>query len=157
MEHKLQKALDRAAYFSSVLLLDEADVFLEQRNAQDLTRNALVSTFLRLLEYYQGVMFLTTNRLESFDAAVSSRIHMTLRVSELDIEAREAVWRNLGKLNNVELDFATLAKLKLNGRQIKNAFRSGVILARDKGVRPSTEHIQVVFQATGLADDSLAS
>lgn len=147
MEHKLQRALDRASYLSAVLLLDEADVFLEQRNSLDLTRNALVSTFLRLLEYYKGVMFLTTNRLKSFDAAVNSRIHIQLQMKELTAESREAVWRNLGKLNNVELDYTLLAQKKLNGRQIKNAFRSGVILARDRGVKLSTGHVETVFTA----------
>lgn len=37
-----------------VVLLDEADVFLEQRTLTDLQRNALVSVFLRVLEYYDG-------------------------------------------------------------------------------------------------------
>ena len=34
--------------------------------------------FLRLLEYYKGVMFLTTNRVSAFDAAFQSRIHLTI-------------------------------------------------------------------------------
>lgn len=152
MEYTLQRALDRASYFSAVLLLDEADVFLEQRNSHDLTRNALVSTFLRLIEYYKGVMFLTTNRLKSFDVAVNSRVHIQLKMNELTTESREAVWRNLGKLNNVELDYAVLAQNKLNGRQIKNAFRSGMILAKDKGVKLSTEHIEIVFKAMFSTD-----
>jgi hypothetical protein len=37
-----------------VILLDEADVFLEQRTLVDMERNALVSVFLRALEYYDG-------------------------------------------------------------------------------------------------------
>jgi hypothetical protein len=41
--------------FNLVVLLDEADVFLEQRTLQDLQRNALVSVFLRVLEYYDGI------------------------------------------------------------------------------------------------------
>lgn len=34
-------------------MLDEADVFMEARNATDLGRNELVSIFLRMLEYYE--------------------------------------------------------------------------------------------------------
>ena len=45
-----------------MLLLDEADVYLERRSINDLMRNSLVSIFLRLLEYFQGILFLTTNR-----------------------------------------------------------------------------------------------
>lgn len=38
----------------AVVLLDEADIFLEERTLSDLKRNALVSVFLRVLEYYSG-------------------------------------------------------------------------------------------------------
>ncbi|KAJ5793540.1 hypothetical protein N7457_000139 [Penicillium paradoxum] len=147
MERNLENALDKASFLSAVLLLDEADVFLEQRNVHDLTRNALVSTFLRLIEYYKGVMFLTTNRVNIFDTAVSSRVHITLHLNELTIESRESVWRNLSELNKVDLDATALAHRPLNGRQIKNAFRSGMILAKDKGETLSTEHVQTVFEA----------
>lgn len=47
---------------SIVVLLDEADVFLEERDMKDLKRNALVSVFLRALEYYDGILMLTSNR-----------------------------------------------------------------------------------------------
>ena len=54
----VQSVLDRtlkiAQCWSAVLLLDEADVFLEQRTSNDIHRNALVTVFLNLLEYYQG-------------------------------------------------------------------------------------------------------
>ena len=45
-----------------MVLLDEADVFLEQRSMANLERNALVSVFLRVLEYYDGILLLTSNR-----------------------------------------------------------------------------------------------
>lgn len=47
---------------AAVVLLDEADVFLEERDVRDLNRNALVSVFLRALEYYEGILILTSNR-----------------------------------------------------------------------------------------------
>jgi hypothetical protein len=55
---------------------DEADVFLEARGRgeNDLRRNAMVSVLLRVLEYYDGILILTTNRMRSFDIAVQSRI-----------------------------------------------------------------------------------
>ena len=66
LEAFLQQILDLANRWQAVLLLDEADVFLEARTAQDIHRNALVSIFLRLLEYFQGILFLTTNRVTTF-------------------------------------------------------------------------------------------
>ncbi len=44
-------------YPLTVVLLDEADVFLEQRSLANLERNALVSVFLRVLEYYDGNLY----------------------------------------------------------------------------------------------------
>jgi hypothetical protein len=64
LEAELQKILDICHAWGAILLLDEADVFLEKRNMHDLHRNALVSIFLRQLEYFQGILFLTTNRVE---------------------------------------------------------------------------------------------
>lgn len=43
MEKKLEQAFQLAQLWNCVLLLDEADVFLAQRRAQDIDRNALVS------------------------------------------------------------------------------------------------------------------
>lgn len=35
---------------------------MEERVPSDLARNALVSVFLRALEYYDGILILTSNR-----------------------------------------------------------------------------------------------
>lgn len=49
-----------------VVLLDESEVFLEERSQADLQRNALVSVFLRAMEYYDGILILTSNRGEKW-------------------------------------------------------------------------------------------
>ncbi len=82
-----------ASRWKAVLLIDEADIFMAQRSNQHLQLNALVSVFLRELEQYDGVLFLTTNRLQTFDEAILSRIHVSLKYEELNKEARKAVWR----------------------------------------------------------------
>lgn len=64
LEAELQKILDICHTWGAILLLDEADVFLEKRDMHNIHRNALVSVFLRQLEYFQGILFLTTNRVE---------------------------------------------------------------------------------------------
>jgi SpoVK/Ycf46/Vps4 family AAA+-type ATPase len=61
-EAVLRDIFDVAKDWNAVILLDEADVFLEARTNHDLQRNALVSTFLQTLEYQDTVIFLTTNR-----------------------------------------------------------------------------------------------
>lgn len=68
----LSNILRLASHWKAVLLLDEADVFLAQRSPVDIERNALVSVFLRELEYYQGILLLTTNQAEVIDEAFKS-------------------------------------------------------------------------------------
>ena len=51
VETKLQNILEMCTKWNAILLLDEADVFLEQRSLHELERNKLVSIFLRILEY----------------------------------------------------------------------------------------------------------
>lgn len=134
LEGELNKLLDLSHSWGAVLLLDEADVFLEKRTIQDIHRNALVSIFLRLLEYFQGILFLTTNRVETFDDAFQSRIHLALRYGELQPKARKAVWKlfidrvkakeGLDLAAFKDSDFDMLARNDLNGRQVRFALLS---------------------------------
>jgi AAA+ superfamily predicted ATPase len=117
--------------------IDEADVFLQKRDGLDLERNALVSVFLRRLEYFQGVLIMTTNRKRTINAAFDSRIHFKLHYKELDSESRYTIWKNclentpagLEKGDIGEEDVRKLAELRLNGRQIKNAVACAVSIA----------------------------
>lgn len=128
LEAELNKILDIAHSWGAVLLLDEADVFLEKRTIQDIHRNALVSIFLRLLEYFQGILFLTTNRVETFDDAFQSRIHVALRYGELTTKAKRSVWKmfldkvkakdGLETVEFKESDYDKLSRHNLNGRQV---------------------------------------
>jgi hypothetical protein len=77
-----------------VLLLDEADVFLEERTLSDLDRNRLDSVFLRTIEYYEGVLSLTSNRVGTFDEAFKSRIQLALHYRPLDQPSRHRIWQN---------------------------------------------------------------
>jgi SpoVK/Ycf46/Vps4 family AAA+-type ATPase len=78
VERNLEQIFTNSHRWGCVLLLDEAEVFLAKRNLQDLTRNAMVSVFLRVLEFYSGILFLTTNRVGTIDEAFKSRIHISL-------------------------------------------------------------------------------
>jgi len=49
IEESLNLVLDMVSKWNAVLLLDEADVFLEARSSNDLERNKMVSIFLRVL------------------------------------------------------------------------------------------------------------
>jgi len=88
----MSEILELSSQRKAALLLDEAYVFVEKRSTNDIHRNALVCVFLRKLEYYDGIMFLTTNRVRTIDKTSASRIHMPLRYNELDESARKKVW-----------------------------------------------------------------
>jgi hypothetical protein len=56
VEQAVTENFELAEAWDAIVLLDEADVFLARRRTEDLQRNALVSIFLRTLEYYNGIL-----------------------------------------------------------------------------------------------------
>ncbi|RYP76413.1 hypothetical protein DL771_001852 [Monosporascus sp. 5C6A] len=102
VERNLQRHFQLAQKWGCVLLLDEADVYLMKRDWHDIERNSLVSIFLRILEYYRGILFLTTNRVGVIDEAFKSRIHVSLRYPSLDLPSTKSIWERL--LNRIERD-----------------------------------------------------
>nr|POE85431.1 hypothetical protein CFP56_43747 [Quercus suber] len=165
LEFELQKILDIAHSWGAVLLLDEADVFLEKREVHDIHRNALVSIFLRLLEYFQGILFLTTNRVETFDDAFASRIHVALRYGNLTHKAKKAVWKMFLDLvrksdetqieDFLDEDLETLARHELNGRQIKNTVRTAQALALNERAIMRMSHVKRVLDVSQAFDRDL--
>lgn len=140
VEEHLEKVLEIAARWDAILLLDEAEIFLEKRNMVDMERNKIVAIFLRLLEYYRGIMFMTTNRVESFDEAFRSRIHLKINYPNLSMDAKVAIWKNfidLSKKKNgssvTAKEMNELARLPYNGREIRNLVKTAQLMAtRDR-------------------------
>ncbi|KAL4767545.1 P-loop containing nucleoside triphosphate hydrolase protein [Aspergillus nidulans var. acristatus] len=132
LEESLLRFFRDAKKWNAVVILDEADVYLEARSTHDLGRNSIVSIFLRALDYFQGILFLTTNRVGSFDEAFMSRIHVQIGYDPLDDESRQQIWENhFKKLTPKEYirKSKELQSLKWNGREIRNAFQTAVALA----------------------------
>lgn len=166
LDEKLSRILDLASTWKAVLLIDEADVFLERRSLNDMERNSLVSIFLRTLEYYSGILFMTTNRVRTFDDAFKSRIHVPLKYEDLPHSSRVKIWKNfLDKIRTtdpageggIEVDvgdsgYEKLADSPLNGRQIKNVVRTAKSLAGYRGGKLDVEallrvvEIQMAFE-----------
>lgn len=148
METRLANVLEIAHAWNAIILLDEADIFMEKRSTNDIQRNAVVSVFLRLLENYQGIMFLTTNRPDDFDIAFKSRISININYKDLDQDARFKVWTNLLNVSNTNLneeDIEKLSKIQMNGRQIKNCIRMGQCLAKEVKQELTREIIEKVI------------
>ncbi|KAK1983518.1 ATPase [Colletotrichum cereale] len=166
-----------------VVLLDEADVFLEERTLKDLERNALVSVFLRVLEYYDGILILTSNRVGTFDEAFKSRIQLNLRYKNLNENQRLQIWTNfIDRIENLDKQrivgadaraagsgrqdlgvnaeeirahIPSLAKTNLNGREIRNAISTARHLAVYRGQPLGYEHIKFVIGEANKFDEYL--
>lgn len=131
LDSNLRNILEIASSWNAVLLIDEVDIFIEKRDL-NIARNALVGVFLRLLEYYNGILFLTTNRVTNIDSAFYSRISLAIKYPDLSDEARKQIWTNHLKLYNITLSSKNIDKVasaNLNGRQIKNCIRLVTALA----------------------------
>lgn len=111
---------------------------------------------MRHLEYYRGILFLTTNRVKTFDEAFLSRIHIALHFRELSHDAKVQVWRAF--LQKVGVDIASdggvtpqqleqLAEREINGRQIKNATRTATSLAAGRGEKLCYDHLVETLDA----------
>lgn len=151
LETNLIEILDIASQWRAVLLLDEADIYMEKRTSQgDPKRTAMTAIFLRLLEYYRGVLFLTTNRVASFDDAFCSRISMFLRYHRLAGAQREAVWSNLfAKAGITDPDLGPFLETQLNGREIRNTIRIAQTWAKSSGESLTTGHVLEVVNMLG--------
>lgn len=162
LDKQLTEIMDMTSTWRAVLLIDEADVFLEQRALHDLHRNAMVSVFLRVLEYYSGILFLTTNRVATFDEAFKSRIHIPIRYTDLDVPSRLQIWRNFctkvpGGIDIGESEFEKLAECDLNGRQIKNIIKAAESLAAFDQVKLDFKQLQLVTKIQSRFEKDLTS
>ncbi len=88
----LMEILRRAMRWNAVLLLDEADVYIRRRD-NDLEHNAIVAEFLRTLEYFSGLLFMTTNRTGDVDDAILSRCIATIQYETPGREDAARLWR----------------------------------------------------------------
>lgn len=134
LEKHLSEVLARATRWRAILLIDEADVYIHERGA-DIRQNAIVGVFLRLLEYYKGILFLTTNRETVVDDAIVSRVTAHVRYDiPADDDSRRKLWTVLCKQYGVEPTTAFLSEAmrdfpKVSGRDIRQLIRLARIMA----------------------------
>lgn len=165
----------RRSHYPTLTINLEADVFLTKRSTNGSQNGDLVSgeeflfmlgeplpksyanigdlrtVLLRQIEYFRGILFLTTNLLENIDEAFMSRIQLHLCFPALDHLSRLHIWeKNLSRLE-ATLDSSSkvrtalgagknlhpgpkvcvsrgelqdLAQWQLNGRHIRNVVRN---------------------------------
>jgi len=134
----LEVIFDRAKRWDAVLLLDEADVFVMERGL-DLAQNAIVAEFLRTLEYFDGLLFLTTNRIDGVDEAILARCAAIISYAPPGPKDARQVWQILAAGNDVILGEDLLDDLvggfpDITPRDIKMLLRLALRMARHRDV-----------------------
>ena len=89
-------------------------------------------SFMIALEYFNGTMFLTSNRADDIDPAFMSRILQCIKFVSLTEDERATVWKGLVAKQGVTLtdeQASILAKFNVNGRQIKNVIKVAIALS----------------------------
>ncbi|KAL2673850.1 hypothetical protein Neosp_012294 [[Neocosmospora] mangrovei] len=112
----------------------------------------ITCVFLRILEYYSGILFLTTNRVGAIDDAFRSRLHLTLYYPKLTKKQTKQIFKhNFERIADINANrklnglppfeykdtepkimawaMETWKALRWNGRQIRNAFQTVLALA----------------------------
>ena len=143
METALKDALTRAQRWGAVMLIDEADVYIKRRD-DDMTMNAVVGVFLRVLEYFNGLLFLTTNRVDDIDEAIVSRCIALIKYHPPNRAARHRIWEVMAEQFALEVDEELIASLTdlypaATGRDIKGLAKLAAKYCHHKAVPPSLD------------------
>ena len=156
-EANLDHIFHCAHAWNAILLIDEAEVVLEERSVQGGTQNRWASVFLRKIEYFQGILILTTNLVNVIDEAFQSRISIGIEYPDLDVSARTKIFRNfIDRMDPTVANRRELMKSApewadedLNARQIRNVFQicESVVIGRGSG-RVEPEDVEMVLWQT---------
>ena len=106
--------------------------------------NAVVGVILRVLEYFNGLLFLTTNRVDDIDEAIVSRCIALIKYYPPDEVARKQIWQVM--IEQFELPVALDLTEQLvtvfpaaTGRDIKGLAKLVAKYCQYKDVQPSLD------------------
>lgn len=154
LESNLNTIMERAVRWNAVLLLDEVDVYVHERG-DDVIQNAMVGVFLRTLEYYPGLMFMTTNMPENIDDAVISRCIAHIKYSVATGDALRHLWTVLSRQFEVNYSVADIDRLvkvfgPVPGRSIKSLMKLVRLRALSKERAPTVDDAVFLASYIGL-------
>ncbi|MDI1278171.1 ATP-binding protein [Methylobacter sp.] len=143
MEKALKDVLTRAQRWGAVMLIDEADVYIKRRD-NNIAMNAVVGVFLRVLEYFNGLLFLTTNRVDDIDEAIVSRCIALIKYYPPDSDARRRIWQVMIDQFELDVDDDLIDQLvdsfpEATGRDIKGLSKLVAKFCQHKKVTPTLD------------------
>jgi len=156
LEDTLKTVLRRASRWNAILLIDEADVYVYERGS-NLQQNAIVGVFLRVLEYYKGILFMTSNRDTIIDDAILSRATAHLKYEYPSFTDLIEIWKVQNDLLNANLDPKIITDIShalpnVSGRDVRNILRLAKIIAQKKKRKITVE---MIIQASKYQDLTL--
>lgn len=143
IEQSLKVVFSRSERWNCVLLLDEADVFIVKRN-DNIEQNAIVAEFLRTMEYFNGLLFMTTNRPYDIDEAIVSRCAAIIRYDIPTPDNAPKIWRVLAEQNQFDLSDELLEQLlatfkEISPRDMKMLLRLALRVSVNLRVQPNID------------------
>jgi len=143
MEKALKDTLTRAQRWGAVMLIDEADVYIKRRS-DNIAANAVVGVFLRVLEYFNGLLFLTTNRVDDIDEAIISRCIAMIKYHHPQAKDRRKIWQVMSEQFSLALDDNMIEELvkifpSATGRDIKGLTKLVAKFCLQKQIPPGLD------------------
>lgn len=143
MELALKETLTRAQRWGAVMLIDEADVYIKRRD-DNIAANAAVGVFLRVLEYFNGLLFMTTNRVNDIDEAIVSRCIALIKYHSPGTEDRRKIWSVMTAQFGLDVPSILIDRLvelfpDATGRDIKGLAKLVAKYCQHKSVPPSLD------------------
>ncbi len=138
----LGQIFSRARFMNAVLLFDEADALFSKRtdvrDAHDRYANADTSYLLQLLEEYDGVVILASNKKQNIDPAFTRRVRYVFEFPRPEAAERLRIWRQViaeltdpDTSNRLADPTQRLAEtVEMSGAQVKNAALAAIFVAR---------------------------
>jgi SpoVK/Ycf46/Vps4 family AAA+-type ATPase len=125
------------------MLIDEADVYIKRRD-DNITMNAVVGVVLRVLEDFNGRLFLTTNRVDDIDEAIVSRCIALIRFYPPEREDRRKIWGVMAEQFALDLTPELQERLpdifpQASGRDIKGLAKLVAKYCSQKQLPPTEE------------------
>ena len=144
-EKNITESFEKAKKEDAVILLDECDSLLYDRNAVGAILSAEINHLLGEIENFDGTVVLTTNRLHKLDEALQRRIVAKIELPLPNKKAREQIWEKLipPKMPTDKLNYKKLAIAELSGGDIKNA----ILLSARKAIARNKKKVTMeMFQ-----------
>lgn len=154
-ERNIKKMFDQAKKGKHLIVIDECDALLYDRNSVGMIMAAEINCLLGEIEKFDGVCIMTTNRNHKLDPALERRIALKLEFPKPNAELRNRIWKTLiPKKCPLERDveIGRLSEYSICGGNIKNVIFSAARKAlheKRKKVRMDDFIVSIEREVTG--------